>query len=299
MELHIQNLSKTYRRGKQAVNKVSLTLGNGMFGLLGPNGAGKTTLMKMLATLLEPTSGTVRYDDFQLGQDDQEIRRRLGYLPQNYGLYPTLTAREFLHYMAMLYGGAEKAAWQARVEAVLAQVNLTDVADQRVGGFSGGMRQRVGIAQALLNDPQLLIVDEPTAGLDPEERVRFRNLLGQLSGDRIVILSTHIVDDISSSCDDMALMANGRFRFRGRPAEFIEHAQDVVWQITVPPTQAADIEANYRVIRVVRRTAGVSLRVLATPEASVNLPNCQSIEPTLEDAYIWAMEEQSQLEMVA
>lgn len=297
MRLQIQNLSKTYRRGKQALDNVSLDLDNGMFGLLGPNGAGKTTLMKILATLLEQTSGTVRYGDLQLGQSNQEIRQLLGYLPQDYGLYPMLTAREMLAYMATLHGQSNTANWQSRIDAVLEQVNLTAVADQRVGGFSGGMRQRVGIAQALLNDPKLLIVDEPTAGLDPEERVRFRNLLGQLSSDRIVILSTHIVDDISSSCDDMAVLDNGRFRYRGRPAEFIDQAQGFVWSITVSPTQVAEIEATYQVVRAIRRAAGVTLRLLAMPEAVLHLPDVQPAEPTLEDAYIWMMEQSSLLEV--
>ncbi len=291
MELHIQSLMKEYRRGKRAVENLSMELANGMFGLLGPNGAGKTTLMKILVTLLEPTSGTVIYDGLQLGKDNQEIRRLTGYLPQEYGLYPSLTACELLNYMATLYGKSDDDNWKSRIDSVLEQVNLSDVADQRVGGFSGGMRQRLGIAQALLNDPELLIVDEPTAGLDPEERVRFRNLLGQLSGDRIVILSTHIVDDISSSCDDMALLDEGRIRYRGRPTEFIEQAQGHVWSTTVTPAQVSAIEMEYRVISAVRRVDGVTLRILAKPEAITNLPNLRPAEPTLEDAYIWTMEQ--------
>ena len=291
MKLSIQNLTKEYSRGKRAVENLSLELTNGMFGLLGPNGAGKTTLMKILVTLLEPTSGTVIYDGLQLGKDNQEIRRLLGYLPQEYGLYSTLSARELLNYMATLQGKSDDFYQKSRVDAVLEQVNLSDVSDQRVGGFSGGMRQRLGIAQALLNDPKLLIVDEPTAGLDPEERVRFRNLLGQLSGDRIIILSTHIVDDISSSCDDMALLAEGHIRYRGQPTEFIEQAQGCVWSTTVALAQVAEIELEYRVISAVRRVDGVTLRVLALPEAVTSLPNLCSVEPTLEDAYIWMMEQ--------
>ncbi len=290
MELHIQNLTKEYHRGKLAVENLSLELTNGMFGLLGPNGAGKTTLMKMLVTLLVPTSGAVSYDGIQLGKNNQEIRRLLGYLPQEYGLYGSLTARELLNYMATLHGKSND-DWESRIDVVLEQVNLNDVAEQRVGGFSGGMRQRLGIAQALLNDPELLIVDEPTAGLDPEERVRFRNLLGQLSSDRIVILSTHIVDDISSSCDDMALLDDGCIRYRGRPAEFIKRAQGHVWSTTIAPAQVSEIETEYRVIRSVRRADGVTLRILAKPKAVMNLPNLHATEPTLEDAYIWMMEQ--------
>ncbi len=291
MELHIQDLTKQYYRGKRAVENLSLELTNGMFGLLGPNGAGKTTLMKMLATLIEPTSGEVRFDEFLLGRDNQKIRRIIGYLPQEYGLYLTLTARELLNYMATLHGKFDNHNWRSRINAVLEQVNLHDVADQRVGDFSGGMRQRLGIAQALLNNPQLLIVDEPTAGLDPAERVRFRNLLGQLSGERIVILSTHIVDDISSSCNDMALIDGGHIRYRGQPTEFIEQARGFAWTTTVSPSQVSEIETKYRVVSAVRRVDGVTLRVLAKPEAVSLLLNVSPAEPTLEDAYIWIMEQ--------
>lgn len=298
MELHIHDLTKEYHRGKRAVENLSLELTNGMFGLLGPNGAGKTTLMKILATLTEPTSGAVRFGEFLLGKDNQKIRRIIGYLPQEYGLYPTLTARELLNYMATLYGKSANHNWQNRINAVLEQVNLHDIADQRVGDFSGGMRQRLGIAQALLNDPQLLIVDEPTAGLDPAERVRFRNLLGQLSGERIVILSTHIVDDISSSCDDMALIDEGHIRYRGQPTEFIEQARGYVWSITVHPSQVSKIEMEYRVVSAVRRAYGVILRILAKPEAVSILPNLSLAEPTLEDAYIWMMEQHPVVKVV-
>lgn len=298
MELQIQNLTKEYRHGKRAIENISVELANGMFGLLGPNGAGKTTLMKILVTLLEPTSGTVLYGGLQLGKDDQEIRRLIGYLPQEYGLYPSLTARELLGYMATLHGKADRLNWQSRIEAVLEQVHLKDVGNQRVGSFSGGMRQRLGIAQALLNDPELLIVDEPTAGLDPEERVRFRNLLGQLSGERIVILSTHIVDDISSSCDDMALLDQGCLRYRGRPSEFIRSAEGFVWSTTVAPAQVSAIETDYQVISAVRHMDGVSLRILANPNAVTQLSNVCPVEATLEDAYIWTMKQRPLKEVV-
>jgi len=291
MHLKIENLTKEYRRGKTAVEKLSLELENGMFGLLGPNGAGKTTLMKMLVTLLEPTSGTVKYNGFLLGKDNQDIRRLSGYLPQEYGLYPSLTAREFLNYFATLHGNSSKIDWKKRIDVLLEQVNLSDVANQRVGGFSGGMRQRLGIAQALLNDPRLLIVDEPTAGLDPSERVRFRNLLGQLSGDRIVILSTHIVDDISSSCNDMALLASGHLLYRGQPAGFIAQAKGHVWSTTVTPEHVTAIEKKHAIIGSVRHMDGVSLRVLGRQEAVADLPNVKPLDPTLEDAYIWVMEQ--------
>lgn len=297
MKLSIGNLRKEYKRSKPAIEDISLELQNGMFGLLGPNGAGKTTLMKILATLLEPTSGTVHYDGLMLGKDNQEIRQVLGYLPQEYGIYNSLTAREALHYFATLHGKRNKTDWAKRIETVLEQVNLQDAGEKRVGSFSGGMRQRLGIAQALLNEPKLLIVDEPTAGLDPAERVRFRNLLGQLSGDRIVILSTHIVDDISSSCNDMALIENGHVRYRGKPSDFIAQANGYVWSTTVSPEQVPAIEKRYSIIGSVRHVEGVTLRVLGERDSLLELPNLRQVEPNLEDAYIWAME-QDNAEMV-
>lgn len=298
MELSIKNLTKEYKRGKPAIENISLELQNGMFGLLGPNGAGKTTLMKILATLLEPTSGTVLYDGLTLGKDNQEIRGLLGYLPQEYGIYNSLTAREALHYFATLHGKRSKTDWTKRIETVLEQVNLQDAGNKKVGSFSGGMRQRLGIAQALLNEPKLLIVDEPTAGLDPAERVRFRNLLGQLSGNRIVILSTHIVDDISSSCDDMALIENGRVRYRGKPSDFITRAHGYVWSTTVSPEQVPAIEKRYSIIGSVRHVEGVSLRVLGERDSLMELPNLRPVESTLEDAYIWVIE-QGRVERIA
>jgi len=291
MKLSIRNLTKEYKRGKPAIEDLSLEIQNGMFGLLGPNGAGKTTFMKILATLLEPTSGTVQYDGLMLGKDNQEIRRLLGYLPQEYGIYSSLTAREALHYFATLHGEYSRTDWAKRIETVLEQVNLQDAGDKRVGSFSGGMRQRLGIAQALLNEPKLLIVDEPTAGLDPAERVRFRNLLGQLSGDRIVILSTHIVDDISSSCNDMALIENGHVRYRGKPSDFIARSNGYVWSTIVSPEQVPAIEGKYSIIGSVRHVEGVTLRVLGKQDSLMELPNLRSVESTLEDAYIWAMEQ--------
>ena len=255
--------------------------------------------MKILATLLEPTSGTVHYDGLMLGKDNQEIRRLLGYLPQEYGIYSSLTAHEALHYFATLHGKRNKTDWAKCIEIVLEQVNLQDAGDKRVGSFSGGMRQRLGIAQALLNEPKLLIVDEPTAGLDPAERVRFRNLLGQLSGDRIVILSTHIVDDISSSCNDMALIENGHVRYRGKPSDFIAQANGYVWSTTVSPEQVPAIEKRYSIIGSVRHVEGVTLRVLGERDSLMELPNLCPVEPTLEDAYIWAMEQDNVERVVA
>jgi ABC-type multidrug transport system ATPase subunit len=298
MKLKIDSLTKTYGRKTVALDGISLELGNGMFGLLGPNGAGKTTLMKILATLLEPTAGTVTYDDLHLDRDPQAIRRLLGYLPQSYGFYPNLSAREVLDYFADLHSLSNGGGRKERIDALLAQVNLLDVADRKVGGFSGGMRQRLGIAQALLNDPKLLIVDEPTAGLDPEERIRFRNLLGRLSGNRIVILSTHIVGDISSSCDDMALLEAGQLRFRGRPADLIAQAAGQVWLVKVNSSQVAGLQDRYAVVGAVRRTDGVELRLLGDPASLSGLSDLLPAAPTLEDAYILQMDRSLSLEVL-
>lgn len=289
MELTIAGLTKVYGKNTTALVDVSLQLGDGMFGLLGPNGAGKTTLMKILATLLEPTAGSVAYDNLFLDREPQAIRKILGYLPQSYGFYPSLSAREVLNYFADLHSLSNGSGRKNRIDALLEQVNLLDVAGRKVGGFSGGMRQRLGIAQALLNDPALLIVDEPTAGLDPEERIRFRNLLGRLSGDRIVILSTHIVGDISSSCDDMALLDGGQVRFRGRPADLIAQAEGQVWQVVTDPSQVSVLEERYRVVGTVRRAEGVELRILGDAASLSGLPTLQPASPTLEDAYILQM----------
>jgi ABC-2 type transport system ATP-binding protein len=289
MELKIEALSKIYGKTTVALDGVSLKLKNGMFGLLGPNGAGKTTLMKILATLLEPTSGTVTYDGLRLDRDPQAIRRLIGYLPQSYGFYPNLSAREVLDYFADLHNLTNGTDRKKRIDTLLEQVNLLEVADRWVGSFSGGMRQRLGIAQALLNNPAVLIVDEPTAGLDPEERIRFRNLLGRLSGNRIVILSTHIVGDISSSCDDMALLDAGKLHFRGRPADLIARADGQVWLLTVDSSQVAALQDCYPVINAVRRAEGVELRLLGDAAALDGLPDLQPAVPTLEDAYILQM----------
>src|SRR6266850_6969752 len=209
MRLLIENLSKEYRGSVRALSEVHLALGPGVLGLLGPNGAGKSTLMRILATITQPSSGRVLWNETEIARDPDVLRAVLGYLPQDFGVYPNLNALEFLEYLAAVRGIAAAAA-RKRIGELLELVNLTDAAKRPLGGYSGGMRQRVGIAQALLNDPQLLIVDEPTAGLDPEERVRFRNLLGDLSGERIVLLSTHIVSDVEATAAHIALLAHGR-----------------------------------------------------------------------------------------
>jgi ABC-2 type transport system ATP-binding protein len=243
--LKIKELTKTYSSGIQALREISLDVAPGMFGLLGPNGAGKTTLMKILATLLEPDSGTAELN----GIDKHGTRKMLGYLPQEFGLYPTLTAEQTLHYFAKLKGVHDKKERGVLVDALFERVNLRDERRQRVGGFSGGMRQRLGIAQALIGQPQLIIVDEPTAGLDPEERIRFHNLLAETAGENaVVVLSTHIVADVSSLCSQMAVIRQGAILASCTPRQAIDRLKDSVWEAAVPREQVAPLRATYQVI---------------------------------------------------
>ncbi|HZU67466.1 MAG TPA: ABC transporter ATP-binding protein, partial [Ktedonobacteraceae bacterium] len=271
-----------------ALNDLDLTIPSGMFGLLGPNGAGKTTLMRILAGILRPTSGSLRVGPFD-GNSEQgrtAIKRVLGYLPQDLGVYPDLSAREFLDYIAILKGMDDRKTRQQRIAYLLETVSLADVAHRKLKTFSGGMKRRIGIAQALLNDPQLLIVDEPTAGLDPEERIRFRNLLSELAGDRTVLLSTHIVEDIAQTSRNLAIMKQGRVIFQGTTFDLLREAQGKVWMIT---TEGAKPEGNFTVVATMHLGTGVQYRVVGdlSPRAGA-VP----IEPTLEDSYVWLMREQ-------
>ncbi|MFD2796779.1 ABC transporter ATP-binding protein [Promicromonospora vindobonensis] len=282
VQLDINRVIKTYREGHRAVDDVSLRVGPGVLGLLGPNGAGKSSLMRVLATITRPTAGTVTWDGVDVARHPDGLRRVLGYLPQDFGVYPNLSAPEFLHYLAAAKGLSGRSA-RARVQELLNLVNLADVGRRPLGKFSGGMRQRVGIAQALLNDPLLLIVDEPTVGLDPEERMRFRNLLGDLGSDRVVILSTHIVPDVEAVADDLAILAGGRLLHRGPPGDLVRAADGQVWELVV---QAADLSAlrdRYEVTRAVRTPDGVRVRVLH-PEAPAH--GAVAVPPDLEDAYV-------------
>ena len=292
MSIRITQLSKTYGRGPGAVKalqQVDLEIGLGMFGLLGPNGAGKTTLMRILAGLVNPTSGsaTVGGHDLATERGKVAVKAMLGYLPQELGLYPDLSARQFLDYMAILKGVHDAALRRQRVARSLETVGLAGVAGRQLKGFSGGMKRRVGIAQALLNDPQVMIVDEPTAGLDPEERIRFRNLLVDLAADRVVILSTHIVEDIGQTCRDMAVLDRGRLRFRGAPAELIARAQGVVWQITAPNGRKPN--DGLTVVSTVNLASGVQYRVVGRDVAAY--PQAEPLPPSLEDGYVWLMQE--------
>ncbi len=283
----IRNLNKTYSSGVQALRDLDLEIPvTGMFGLLGVNGAGKTTLMRVLAGLLNPTEGEVRVfgNDVTTMQGKRAVKTLLGYLPQEFGLYPDLSAREFLDYIAILKGVTDRVLRQRHVDEVLDVVRLTDVADRWLKTYSGGMKQRVGIAQALLGEPKLLIVDEPTAGLDPEERVRFRNLLAQVAQRCAVILSTHIVEDVSHSCSDLAVLWQGTALFRGAPGELVARVRGKVW--TILSKNGERPNDSLFVISMQQLSEGVQYRVLGEPGSS---NEAVVIEPNLEDGYIWLM----------
>jgi len=285
LELALESVGYRYRGGHRGVDGVGLALGPGIVGLLGPNGAGKSTLMRVLSTLARATAGRVLWRGEDIARKPDALRRELGYLPQDFGVYEALSGREFLAFLAAVKGLPAKSV-AARVDACLEMVGLTDVADRRLGGYSGGMRQRVGIAQALLNDPKLLIVDEPTVGLDPEERVRFRHLLAELAGERLVILSTHIVSDIEASAATLAVMAGGRLRFHGTPEALLAQADGHVWSWTIPAEQLADLRARMRISRAQRRAHGVEVRVVGeAPPSGDAVP----VAPDLEDAYLWLL----------
>ena len=248
MELRIRDLSKTYANGVVALDRVSLTIPHGMFGLLGPNGAGKSTLMRTLATLQECDTGSVFFGEFDVLDDKDEIRRLLGYLPQDFGVYPKVTAYELLDHFALLKGITQRAQRREMVDGLLQQTNLFDVRRQRLGGFSGGMRQRFGIAQALIGDPQLIIVDEPTAGLDPEERVRFHNLLSEIGEDKTVLLSSHIVSDVADLCANMAIINKGHVLLCGEPQKLVESIDGKIWGRFVEKPQLANFQRDHAVI---------------------------------------------------
>ncbi|NMM41326.1 ABC transporter ATP-binding protein [Pseudoalteromonas arctica] len=246
--LSINGLSKTYDNGVQALQGVDLKVGKGMFGLLGPNGAGKSSLMRTIATLQTADAGSIEFDSIDVFKDPQKLRERLGYLPQDFGVYPRVTAYDLLDHMAVLKGLDNKAQRKESVEGLLAHTNLYQHRNKAVSGFSGGMRQRFGIAQALLGDPDLLIVDEPTAGLDPEERNRFHNLLVSLGEKKVVILSTHIVEDVAELCPNMAVLAGGKILLEGNPIALTDKLQGKIWHKTMSQTEAQELEQHLPVI---------------------------------------------------
>jgi len=282
MQLTLESLGKRYPGRGWALSEFSLTLGPGITGLLGPNGAGKSTLMRILATVSAPSAGRVTWNGVDLARSPDALREVLGYLPQDFGVYPQLSALEFLDYLAAAKGLDARTS-RRRILELLELVNLTDARHRALGGFSGGMRQRVGIAQALLNDPRVLIVDEPTAGLDPEERVRFRNLLGELSGERIVLLSTHIVSDVEATASRIVLMGEGRLLADASPEALREGMRGRVWECDVAATELEPLRAGHRVGATLRRGDRVLARVLAE---SAPVPGARAAEPTLEDAYL-------------
>ncbi|HRC85815.1 MAG TPA: ABC transporter ATP-binding protein [Thermoanaerobaculia bacterium] len=246
--LTIRNLSKTYGNGVRALSDVSLEIDRGMFGLLGPNGAGKSTLMRTVATLQEPDRGSIHFEGIDVLRDKEALRRLLGYLPQDFGVYPKISAEEMLDHFAVLKGLVEPKSRRETVKALLAQTNLYAVKDRKLGTFSGGMRQRFGIAQALLGDPRLIIVDEPTAGLDPEERNRFLNLLAEIGENVVVILSTHIVEDVTDLCTRMAILAGGRVQLAGEPRELVAAVEGQVWQKTIAKEELSGYQEQHAVL---------------------------------------------------
>jgi ABC-2 type transport system ATP-binding protein len=290
--LSLQGVSKRFRAGNYGVRDLSLTLDGGVLGLLGPNGAGKTTLMQMIATVTRPTAGEIRFLGEDIVRRPETLRPRLGYLPQDFGTYGNLTAEEHLSYFAALKGVHAR----VRILDMLERVNLHTVGRRRVGDFSGGMKQRLGIAQALINDPNLLIVDEPTAGLDPEERVRFRHLLTDLGHGKLVILSTHIVSDVEPLATRVAVLRQGRLIACDTPEALLEAARDRVWEATVPSEEYERLRGRVRVSTAVRKPEGMRVRMVAAePPVSGATPAV----PTLEDAFLDLMGEDATREVQA
>jgi ABC-2 type transport system ATP-binding protein len=284
MDVEIVDLVKDYGKFR-ALDHVSLTIGRGMFGLLGPNGAGKTTLMRVITTLLPITTGKVIIGGVDAMRDPGFVRRNLGYIPQDFGFYKSLNAHELLDYIGTMKG-LSRSERQRQVMTLLEQVNLTKDAKRRVGSYSGGMKQRLGIAQALLGDPPLIVVDEPTAGLDPEERIRFRNLLTRLSGERTVLLSTHIVGDIEASCSAVAVLNRGRVIFSGTPDALIQQATRRVWQVEIDPHEYEQVEGSYRVASSRTVNGRLQVRVMSSDNP---LGRSIVVDPDLEEGYMAVM----------
>ena len=283
MHLIVNNLGKQYKRDFWGLKDFSLDIKPGILGLLGPNGAGKSTFMRMLATITKPTNGTIAWNGTDIVKSPDVLRDVLGYLPQDFGVYQNLSAIEFLEYMAAIKG-LDAVSAKRRIDELLQVTNLVEAAKRPLGGYSGGMKQRVGIAQALLNDPQLLIVDEPTVGLDPEERVRFRNLLSDLSGERIVILSTHIVSDVEATATHIALVNKGQLLREAAPENLLNELEHKVWEWTVHSDDLPALKQKHIISGTIRRSDGVQVRVVSTDKPD---PNAQNVSPNLEDAYLF------------
>ncbi|WP_108788416.1 ATP-binding cassette domain-containing protein [Erythrobacter sp. Alg231-14] len=280
--LELKNVTHVYGNGTRALNNVSLEVPKGMFGLLGPNGAGKSTLMRTIATLQTPTEGSIVFDDIDVLKNPEKLRETLGYLPQDFGVYPRVSAYDMLDHMAVLKGVASSSERKDTVETLLAQTNLWDVRKKAIAGFSGGMRQRFGIAQALIGNPQLIIVDEPTAGLDPEERNRFLNLLAEIGENVVIILSTHIVEDVADLCPNMAVIVSGEIKLEGAPKQLIEKARGTVWAKTIERADLLSVKDTHEVIST-RLFAGQTIvHVLSDTDPGDGFVN---VDGGLEDVY--------------
>lgn len=286
LQLRIEGLSKTYSNGVRALHDVTLDVPTGMFGLLGPNGAGKSTLMRTIATLQEADAGRVTLDGLDVLRRKEEVRRILGYLPQEFGVYPRVTAEAMLSHVAVLKGLTRRGERKDAVDALLHRVNLWDVRKKKLGTYSGGMRQRFGIAQALLGSPRLVIVDEPTAGLDPEERLRFLNLLAEIGENIVVILSTHIVEDVSELCSEMAIISEGEVLITGRPADALAALHGKVWEKVVPRAELAGVEEARRVISSHLAAGRTVVHVLDETDPGDGF---QPVEADLKDVYFAAL----------
>jgi len=280
--LTVRNLGHTYTNGTRALSGIDLEIPKGMFGLLGPNGAGKSTLMRSIATLQTPTEGSIHFGDIDVLREPEKLRARLGYLPQDFGVYPRVSARGLLDHIAVLKGIAGRGERRDTVETLLAQVNLWDVRDKAVAGFSGGMRQRFGIEQALIGQPELIIVDEPTAGLDPEERNRFNNLLVEIGENVVVILSTHIVEDVSDLCTRMAVISAGQVLLSGSPQDLITTIQGRVWRCVIEPGALAQYQSAMQVLAQRLRAGRLLIHVLADTRPDHEF---EPVEASLEDLY--------------
>ena len=286
MELQIRNVSKTYPNGVHALKDVTLTIPAGMYGLLGPNGAGKSTLMRIIATLQEPDEGSVRLGDIDVINQKDEVRKTLGYLPQEFGVYPKVSAEDLLDHFALLKGIADRRERKQVVDALLNQVNLWDVRKQKLGGYSGGMKQRFGVAVALLGNPKLMIVDEPTAGLDPAERVRFLNLLAELGENSVVLLSTHIVDDVSELCTRMAIIDQGEILIEAEPLRAVNDLRGQIWRRVISKIELAQLEREHAVISTKLLAGKTVARIYSDTPLG---PQYDQAEPDLEDVYFSTM----------
>ena len=286
MELHIRNVSKTYANGVQALKNVSLTIPAGMYGLLGPNGAGKSTLMRILATLQDADEGSASLAGIDVLHQKDDVRKTLGYLPQEFGLYPKVSAEAMLDHFALLKGIADRRARNDVVEALLRQTNLWEVRKQKLGGYSGGMKQRFGVAVALIGNPKLLIVDEPTAGLDPAERVRFLNLLSELGENSVVLLSTHIVDDVSELCTRMAIINKGEILLEAEPVRAIDDLRGRIWRRVIAKAELPAIEQTYAVISTKLLGGRTIVHVFSDGPPGAGF---EATDPDLEDVYFCAM----------